>query len=104
MWGQVKMRKDYERKNLCSHDNKKCVGCRKNSGDEEDPCSRQADMHIYDGRYLFEHLQKKLPFSPPTSQPASLLCFCDKDNHLILEPEAVDELAWFPLKTEGGGQ
>jgi len=104
MWRQVKMRKDYEKKNLCSHDNKKCVGCRKNSGDEEDPCSRQADMHIYDGRYLFEHLQKKLPFSPPTSQPASLLCFCDKDNHLILEPEAVDELAWFPLKTEGGGQ
>jgi hypothetical protein len=100
------MRKDYEKKVLCSHDDKKCLGCRKNSGDEEegDPCSRQADMHIYDGRYLFEHLQKKLPFSPPTSQPASLLCFCDKDNHLILEPEAVDELAWFPLKTEGGGQ
>ncbi|CAK9256675.1 unnamed protein product [Sphagnum jensenii] len=67
---------------------------RKNNGDEEgDSCRRQADMHIYDGRYLYEHLQKKLPFSPPSSQPASLLCFCDKDNHLILEPEAVDELA-----------
>ncbi|CAM6040745.1 unnamed protein product [Sphagnum compactum] len=79
---------------------------RKNSGDEEegDPCSRQADVHIYDSRYLYEHLQKKLPVSPPTSQPASLLCFCEEDNHLILEPEAVDELAWFSLKTEGEGQ
>jgi hypothetical protein len=37
-------------------------------------------------------------------QPASLLCFCEEDNHLISDPEAVDELARFPLKTEGEGQ
>ncbi|CAM6018516.1 unnamed protein product [Sphagnum balticum] len=47
---------------------------RKSSGEEEegDPCSSQADVHISGGRYLYEHLQKKLPFSPPTSQPNSL--------------------------------
>ncbi len=101
-WGQVKMRRAYEKKNLCSDDNERCLQCRKNNGEGE-PCSSQADVHIYGGRHLYEHLQKKLPVSPPTSQPGSLLCFCEEDNHLILEPEAVDELARFPLKTEGQG-
>ncbi len=52
------MRRDYEKKVLCSDDNERCLRWRKNSGEEEegDPCSSHADVHIYGSRYLYEHL------------------------------------------------
>jgi len=87
------MRRDYEKNVLCSDDNERCLQCRKNSGEEEeeDPCSSQADVHIYGGRCLHEHLQKKvLTTNQPANQP---LCFCEEDNHLILERSLLGSLS-----------
>ncbi len=101
VWGQVKMRRDYEQKVLYSDGNERCLRCRKSSGEEEegDPCKSQADVHIYGGRYLYEHLQKKLPsHHQPASQTAFVFLWGGQP------PDLGEELAWFPLKTEGEEQ